>query len=156
LVSPEVELALSVEESKVWLLKDGQKVDINIPAYPGGAFQAKVSSIAPTADPKSRTFPVKVRPEDPDGKLRPGMFAQVKITPPEKGKTVLVPKDAVVTRSGQTLVFVVKGEAVQQRTVTVGPTQNGMMEITGGLDVGEEVVTAGHADLKDGDRVRKG
>ncbi|MHB0870823.1 MAG: efflux RND transporter periplasmic adaptor subunit [Chloroflexota bacterium] len=156
LVSPEVDLALKVEESKVWLLSEGQQVDVSAPAHPGITFPARVTSIAPTADPKSRTFQVKVRPEDPARKLRPGMFAQVRIAPPEGVKTALVPKEALVTRSGETLVFVVKGDAVEQRTVSVGPGQNGRAEITGGLEAGEEVVTAGHAELRDGDRVRKG
>jgi RND family efflux transporter MFP subunit len=156
LVSGDVELAMSVEESKVGQLKEGQKAEINATAFPGEALQAAVSSISPTADAKSRTFQVKVKPTDQSGKLRPGMFAQVKIATSEKPKALLVPKDALVSRSGQTIVFVVKGDTVQQRTVTTGIIQNGTAEITNGLSAGEEVVTAGQNDLKDGSLVKKG
>ncbi len=156
LVSPEVDLVLSVEEAKVWLLSEGQEVEVVAPAHPGATFKAKLTSIAPVADPKSRSFQVKARPDDPERKLRPGMFAQVKIAPSAKEKTVLVPKETVVTRSDQTVVFVIKSETVEQRIVTASPAQNGMMEIASGLEVGEEVVTTGHADLRDGDRIRKG
>ncbi|HEX2986966.1 MAG TPA: efflux RND transporter periplasmic adaptor subunit [Chloroflexota bacterium] len=156
LVSGDVELALSVEESKVGQLKEGQKAEINATAYPGEAILAAVSSISPTADAKSRTFQVKVRPTDQSGKLRPGMFAQVKIATSEKPKALTVPKDALVNRGGQTIVFVVNGDTVQQRTVTTGIIQNGTAEITNGLSAGEEVVTAGQNDLKDGSQIKKG
>lgn len=156
LVSREVELILSVEDSRVWLVKAGQAVEVRAPAHPGITFPARVATIAPTGDSRSRSFQVKVRPDDPQGRLLPGMFVQATIISAEKEKTVLVPRDALVARSGETLVFVVRGDAVQQRTVEASPAQNGMMEVAAGLEVGEEVVTVGHADLRDGDRIRKG
>ena len=83
------------------------------------------------------------------------MFAQVKVVTEEKGKAVLVPKEAVVTRSGQASVFVVKGDVVQMRPVKLGLAGNGTIEVVSGLEAGEEVVVAGQNDLRDGDRVKK-
>ncbi len=155
-VSPEMDAVVSVEEAKVWFVSEGQKAEVLVPAYSGTAFQAKISTIAPVADSKNRTFVVKARPEDPERKLRPGMFVQVKITPPVAAKTALVPKDAVATREGKSMVFVLKGDTVQGRVVTAGPVQNGTVGVTAGLDAGEEVVVSPPAGLKDGDKVRKG
>jgi len=154
-VAGEVELTLGVEESQIGQVQEGQKAEISVVAYPGEVFPAEVALIAPTADPKSRTFQVKVRPAEKGGKLRQGMFAQVKIVVQEKEKVVLVPKDAVVTRSGQTSVFVVRGEKAEMREVKLGLAQNGTIEVTEGLEAGEEVVVAGQNELRDGDVVAR-
>ncbi len=120
LVSGDVEMVLGVEESQLGQVKEGQKAQISVAAYPSEVFEARVALVGPVADPKSRTFQVKVKPQTNDGRLRQGMFAQVKIVTQEKEKAVLVPKDAVVTRAGQTSVLVLKGDTVEVRPVTVG------------------------------------
>lgn len=154
-VSEGVELLLGVEEDRAGQVRDGQKAEVSVGAYSGMTFAAKVAMVSPTVDPKTRTFQVKVRPEDPDGRLRPGMSAHLKIVTEEKGKAVLVSKEAVVSRSGESVVFVVKGEIAEMRPVKVGLAHNGTVEIASGLDVGEEVVVAGQQELRDGDAVRK-
>lgn len=154
-ISDDVELVLGVEESQIGQVQMGQKAEITVAAYPGVAFPAKVSVIAPSADPRSRTFQVKIRPDQNDGRLRQGMFAQVSIVTQEKAKAVLIPKEAVVTRSGQPSVFVLKDDIVQMRPVKLGLSRDGTVEVLNGVDVGEEVVVVGQNDLRDGDKVRK-
>ncbi len=155
LVSPEVELTLGVEEGQIGQVKEGQKAEVVVTAYPNEPFQAKVELIAPTADPKTRTFQVKVRPETEEGKLRAGMFAQVQIVVAEKERALLVPKEAIVTKGGQTLLFVVKGDMAEARQVKLGLSQDGTIEVLSGVEAGEEVVVAGGNDLRDGDRVKR-
>ncbi|MGE5620543.1 MAG: efflux RND transporter periplasmic adaptor subunit [Sphingomonadaceae bacterium] len=154
-VSEGVELLLGVEEDRIGQLREGQKAEITVGAYPDVTFPAAVAVVSPTVDPKTRTFLVKVRPEDPEGRLRPGMFAQTRIVTEEKGGAVLVPKEAVVSRSGESVVFVLKGEVAEMRPVKVGLAHNGTVEIADGLEAGEEVVVAGQQELRDGDTVRK-
>ncbi len=154
-ISSDVELVLGVEESQIGQVKEEQKAEISVAAFPGVLFPARVAMIAPSADPKSRTFQVKIRPDLNDGKLRPGMFAQVNVVTQEKPKAVLVPKESVLTRSGQTVVFVLAGDTVQMRTVKLGLSRNGTVEIASGVNAGEEVVVAGQNDLRDGDKVKK-
>lgn len=154
-ISSDVELVLGVEESQIGQVKEEQKAEISVAAFPGVLFPARVAMIAPSADPKSRTFQVKIRPDLNDGKLRPGMFAQVNVVTQEKPKAVLVPKESVLTRSGQTVVFVLTGDTVQMRTVKLGLARNGTVEIASGVNAGEEVVVAGQNDLRDGDKVKK-
>ncbi len=153
-ISSDVELVLGVEESQIGQVKEEQKAEISVAAFPGVLFPARVAMIAPSADPKSRTFQVKIRPDLNDGKLRPGMFAQVNVVTQEKPKAVLVPKESVLTRSGQTVVFVLAGDTVQMRTVKLGLSRNGTVEIASGVNAGEEVVVAGQNDLRDGDKVK--
>jgi len=156
LISDDVEMVLGVEESQIGQVKEEQKAEITVAAYPGTVFPARVATIAPAADPKSRTFQVKVRPDANDGRLKPGMFAQVSIVTVQKDKAVLIPKEAVVTRSGQTYVFVLSGDTVQMRQVKLGISKGSTVEVTSGVNAGEEVVVAGQNDLKDGDKVKKG
>src|SRR5512133_251711 len=155
IVSSEVELSLGVEEAQIGSIAEGQQAEITVAAYPGQAFPAKVAVIAPTADPKSRTFQVKVRPVTSDGRLRSGMFAQVRIVTAEKGSALVVPREALVTRGGTSSVFVLKGDSVEARAVRTGMVSGGSVEITSGLTAGEEVVTSGQSDLRDGDKVKK-
>jgi len=154
-ISNDVEIVLGVEESQIGQVKEEQKAEISVAAFPGVVFPAKVATIAPAADPKSRTFQVKIRPDANDGRLRPGMFAQVNIVTQEKPKAVLIPKEAVVTRSGQTYVFVLSGDTVQMRQVKLGLSKNGSVEVVSGVNAGDEVVVAGQNDLRDGDKVKK-
>lgn len=155
LVSNDVELLLGVDEAQIGQIQEGQRVDISVAAYPGTLFPAKVALIAPVADPKSRTFQIKVKPEDPNGKLRQGMFAQAKLVTQEKDRAVLVPQEAVVARAGQTSVFVLKGDTAEQRPVTLGVRYNGSVEVLTGVNPGEEVIVAGQNDLRAGDPIRK-
>jgi len=155
LVSSDVEVALGVEEGQIGQVKEGQGAEIRVAAYPGEVIKAKVAMISPTADAKTRTFQVKVRPEGGEGKLRPGMFAQVKIVVAEKERAMLVPKEAVVSRGGEASVFVVNGDSVQMRQIKVGLVQEGSVEVLEGLQAGEEVVVAGQNELRDGDKVEK-
>ena len=60
--SKELEIVVNVEEARIGQVKAGQTVTISVPAFPGKLFPAKVASIAPSADTRTHTFPVKVRP----------------------------------------------------------------------------------------------
>ena len=84
LVSKDVEIVLQVEEARIGQLRAGQPAQITVAAFPGQPVPAQVASVAPTADPRSRTFAVRILPNDPEGKLRDGMFAQVSVTAPPR------------------------------------------------------------------------
>ncbi|MGI5834879.1 MAG: efflux RND transporter periplasmic adaptor subunit [Chloroflexota bacterium] len=155
IVSEGVEIALGVEESQIGQIEEGQRAEIETAAYPGEQILAKVAKVSPTADARTRTFQVKVRPEIDGGKLRPGMFAQVKIVTGEKERALLVPKEAVLVRDGRSVVYVVNGDVVEMREVELGLSQNGSVELVSGVVAGEEVVVAGQNELRDGDKVEK-
>ncbi|HEX3245813.1 MAG TPA: efflux RND transporter periplasmic adaptor subunit, partial [Chloroflexota bacterium] len=153
LVSKDVEIVLQVEEARIGQLQAGQPAQINVAAYPGQPVPAQVASVAPTADPRSRTFAVRILPNDPEGKLRDGMFAQVSVTAPPRA-TLLVPNQAVATRSGRTVVFVVADNQVRQREVTTGVSDGQRTEIVQGLTGDAVVATSGLDVLNDGSPVQ--
>jgi len=154
LVSQAVEVALAVEEGRVGIVQPGLATTLTVPTYPGQVFPAKVASVAPGADTKTHTFVVKVTPDDQDGRLRPGMFAEVKVTAQQQRKAVLVPKESVVDRVGKSYVFVVADGKAALREIKVGLSDDQQVEAASGVAAGEMVVTAGQASLNDGDGVR--
>jgi RND family efflux transporter MFP subunit len=160
MVSKETEIVLQVEEARIGQVERNQPAQITVAAYPGEIFPGTVASISPTADARSRTFAVRVYPNDPQGRLRDGMFAQVGLQTPARQAT-LVPVQAIVNRSGRNIVFVVGADnRIQQREVTVGINDGRNVEILPGangqtgVQVGEEVAISALDVLSDGTLVQ--
>ncbi len=154
LLGADLEIPVSVEESRLAQLKPGLPTAISVPAYAGESFGGKVVSIAPSADSKSHTFSMKVVPEDSKGKLKPGMFADIKVTAEQRNDALLVPRDAVTQRSGKDVLFVIVDGKAQMRQVVQGIPSDGNVEIVSGVKAGEQVAVVGLSGLNDGDSVR--
>ncbi len=153
-VSDQVEVVLNIEESRISRVREGQNAALRVAAYPGQDFPAVVTSVAPVADKDSHTFVVKVTPVDVDRLLRSGMFADLSLLVEEKEATLLVPRAALTTVSGQETVYVVSDDGtVEQRAVTIGLEDNDRLEILSGLIADQQVIIAGHAGLVNGARV---
>lgn len=150
LISSNLEVTVSVEEGQVPAIEVGQPAVI---VGPGGtAVPAEVFLVAPAADARSRKFPVKVRPLGPSP-LRAGMSATVTIEIATQANATLVPKEAVLQRSGQEIVFVdVEGRA-RMRTVQTGLGDGVRLPVLGGLRPGDVVILPGSLNLSDGDAV---
>lgn len=145
-----------VGERKVSLLKKGLAASVVVDALPGESFQGTVTHIVPHADPRSRTFPVKVRVSNPQGRLKSGMLARVTVNVGEGRPGLLVPKDAVVRRGADEVVFVVDNGLARQVKVRTRRAFKGLLEIhNGALIAGQEVVTLGNESLREGMKVKK-
>lgn len=155
IVSSDVEVAVGLEESQIGSIVEGQRAEINVSAFPGVVFPARVALVGPVADPRSRTFQVRVRPEPQDPRLRPGMFADVRIVTGERANAVTIPREAVVTRNGRPTVAVVVNDIVEIRQVELGLSSGGSVEVVSGVNAAEEVVVAGQNEVKAGDRIRR-
>lgn len=153
LVSKETEIVLQVEEARIGQVERNQPAQISVAAYPGEQFPGTVASISPTADARSRTFAVRIYPNDPQGRLRDGMFAQVGLQTPARQAT-LVPIQAIVNRSGRNIVFVVGPDSrVRTRDVTIGINDGQQIEVLTGLQPGEEIAISALDVLSDGTAV---
>src|SRR5262245_59820380 len=156
LVTDEVEVVVNIEEARIAQVPQGRPAIITVSAYPGEEFQAVVALVSPTADPRSRTFQAKVVPANPEGKLKVGMFAQVRIRGDERQNAVLVPNQAVVQRGGKSVAFVVEDGKAQMRVLQLGITDGKQTEVLDGLEPGDQLVIAGQETLNEGDAVRTG
>lgn len=143
---------VDVNERDIGRVKPGEPATVTADAYPELTFKGVVDRIVPSADPATRGFPVKVRVANgPDRLLKAGMFARVVLESGTPRPALLVPKDAVVTRGAQSLVFLVEDGTARAVTVTVGAARGDRVAVRGpGLAGGGSVVVAGQATLADG------
>jgi len=145
---------LTVPEQAVSLIKDGQPVQIAVDAYPGETFAAKVRYVSPSLRTDQRALTVEAVAANPDGRLKPGLFATAAIQQPTGVPALLVPSTAVETIAGTSRVYVVKGGKVEERIVTLGETVGQQVEITSGVVKGETIAAAPKGHLTDGLDVR--
>ncbi len=125
----------------------GQGVDLSVFAYPGRSFTGRVGYISNTLDEERRTATVRTVLENPEGLLKPGMFAAVHIRTSLKKEALLLPEGSVLEGRGKEYVVVEDSGRYELRDVQTGQTSDGMVEITGGLRFGEHVVTRGQAQI---------
>lgn len=150
-----VKLIVNVSESMFTTIKKGMDVDFKLDVYGDEIFKAKVHLIYPTIDPATRTFPVELRVDNANEKVRPGMFARVTINQ-AKSKKILVADRCIqkLTGSGDRYVFVIVDGKAEYRKVELGDRFDTEFEILSGLNAGETVVITGQTRLKDGAKVQ--
>jgi membrane fusion protein (multidrug efflux system) len=145
----EVEFNLAeVDSSKVAL---GHSVEISIAPYPDETFAATVSVISPTIDPRTRTLRVKAELPNPDGRIRPGLFAHTDLGVSERLGVIVVPDDAVVQRADGPVIFRLDDSGrAERRLVETGVHLDGWVEVSSGLSPGDVVVVRGQTRIDDG------
>ena len=137
-------LAVAVPESDAGLITVGQSVDARLPAVPGTTLRGKVSAILPETNPDSRTLRVRVELPNPDGRLRPGLTAQVRLNRSTEQSVLWVPSEAVI-RTGRRALVMLAENAGRYRPVEVqlGQESDGKTAILKGLEEGQKVVASG-------------
>jgi membrane fusion protein, multidrug efflux system len=146
---------LTIPEQSVSLARVGQPVRVAVEAYPGETFGATVRYVSPSLRADQRALTVEALAANPDGRLKPGLFATALIQQPQSAAALLVPASAIETIAGTSRVYVVKGDKVEERIVTSGETVGSQVEITSGLSKGETVAAEPKGRLTDGAAVRR-
>ena len=137
-----------IPESQAAWVKPGGGVEARVPAYPGEKFAGRIAAILPEVNATTRTLKARIEIANPQGRLKPGMYATVDLTPLAKREALLVPTEAVI-RTGQRSVVVIADTAQDGRQrfkaldVEAGAESNGMSEILKGLERGMKVVVSG-------------
>ncbi|MBW2341487.1 MAG: efflux RND transporter periplasmic adaptor subunit [Deltaproteobacteria bacterium] len=149
-----VKTEVGLPEVHLARIATGNPVNIAVDTYPGVTFAGKITTINPLVDPVSRAFTVKIEISNKDHRLKAGMFARVTLYPSVHKGALIVPFKSVVRRDGKTAVFVINGEHVSLRAVTIGITSEQEIEVIDGLRQGEEVVVEGHYGMADNTKVQ--
>lgn len=133
-----------VFEQDIGLIKVGQTVKVRLDAFPGREFKTRVAYIYPTLNEQTRTLPVRMEMANPDGLLRPGMFAQVELVAPSNKNNVVTVPDSAVIHSGQRAIILVElGQGLYEaRDVKLGRHADDYIEVTEGIAAGEKVVVS--------------
>lgn len=145
----QVWLVAQLAESDAPHVHLGDTVDVNVSAFPGRVFHAVVDNIASALDPQSHRLPVRATIANPDGALKPQMFANFTIrhqeSQPANGPAVLsVPSQSVIREGDSARVWIqISANRFRCVDVTLGESHNGRVDVTSGLKGGEKVVTTG-------------
>jgi RND family efflux transporter MFP subunit len=156
-----LEIEVDVNESYINRVKPAQKVEAILDAYPDWRIPAHVITTVPTADRQKATVRVRIGFEQLDPRILPDMGVKVSFLREDEGPkaqatvaAVAVPKGAIKTVDGSTIVFVVKEDRVERRAIRAGLENGNEVEVVSGLTAGEQVVVDAPPQLKDGDRVK--
>jgi cobalt-zinc-cadmium efflux system membrane fusion protein len=155
------EMFMVADLSSVWVIGDlyendfasirvGSEATVIVPPA-GRQVRGRVSYIDPRVAPASRTAKVRVEVPNADGSLRLGMFVDVRFSGQTAGKTVAVPRTAVQSIGERAVIYVVAdGDETRfvERTVKLGPSSRGVVEVLQGVKAGERVVTEGSFFLR--------
>jgi cobalt-zinc-cadmium efflux system membrane fusion protein len=138
-------LVADVPETDAPYIERGQTVEVRVLALPGQLFKAKLTAIGAQVDAVTRRVPVRATLANPDGKLKPQMFASFSIiTSTGDSQAPSVPEEAIVREGDQARVWVVaQNNTLSLRSIHTGRSNDGMVEVIDGLKAGERVVTRG-------------
>jgi multidrug efflux pump subunit AcrA (membrane-fusion protein) len=155
-----LEIQLHIAERFISRMAMNLPCEITTDAWPGDTFQGSISEVSPTIDPASRTMEIRINVTNAGSKLKPGMFAKVRVITERKNNIVKIPAAAMINRFGEQYVYVVEKDAenpefnvVRKRTIKQGILIDGVLEITDGLAPDEEIVVRGQTLLDEGARV---
>jgi len=128
----------------------GETVKLQVDAYPGRTFDGRVSRISPTVNTSTRAFPFEALVPNADATLKPGTFARVHIESSKIDTVLTLPYSALQYRYGVNRVYVVEGDKLAMRELSVGERVGDRIEILGGVKAGERVAITDVDTLNDG------
>jgi membrane fusion protein, multidrug efflux system len=146
-------LSLTVPQQDIGRIRPGQAVRFHIDSFPDRVFEARVRFIAPIVANDTRSMVAEAVAPNPDGALRPGVFATAEVELPKRQTTVLAPLAAVQWTGEVGKVFVDRDGVAREQIVALGEIAGSKIEIRSGL-TGKEMLVANPARIHDGDALR--
>lgn len=145
-----LEARLHVPERELSLLQPGYPVTIRTDSRPGRTFGGRVKRISPVVNPDTGTFEVVAELPNEDAELKPGMFVRARIVYDTRQDVPMIPRAALLTDNGDASVFVVDEGVAKKKEIQAGYDDGESVEVSGGLEPGQVVVTVGQGSLRDG------
>ncbi len=154
-VKPSQKIMTLGDLSSVWLLAEvferqsqwvevGQTAEVSLSYIPGKTWTGEVEYIYPSLDPKTRTLKVRLRFENPGERLKPNMYANVKIFGGAKNNTIVIPLEGLIRTGREERVIIALGDGkFEARNVKAGIESGNYVEILEGVNEGEKIVTSG-------------
>lgn len=156
----DLEIRINIAERFVSRISNGQRATVTFDAYPSVVFGSKVFEVSPVLDTSTRTMSVKLRLDPPDNRVKVGMYGRVKLVTESVKNAIVLPSSAIISRDGKDYVFAIatqktssQAATVSLKQVTKGISVDNKVEITKGLEIGDEVVVKGQTLLNDGSKV---
>ena len=148
--SNRLRLVIPVPEAYTAGVTNGASVTFSVAAYPGATFTGTVSRISESVDVATRTMAVELDVNNPDNRLAPGTFCQVRWPVRRATPSLLVPSGSVATTTGRTFVIRVRGGRTEWVDVKTGLATGPLVEVYGDLKPGDEIAARGTDEVRDG------
>ncbi|EOV0101519.1 efflux RND transporter periplasmic adaptor subunit [Vibrio vulnificus] len=141
----EVWVDAEVFERQAHWLTNGSQASMTLDALPGKAWQGEVDYVYPILDPKTRTLRMRLKFANPNGELKPNMFANITLQPISDSEVLTVPKSSVIRSGGMTRVVLAEGEGkYRSARIETGREADDKVEVLQGLNQGDRIVTSAH------------
>lgn len=147
-------LEVSLPEKYINDLKTNMKIRAMNYTMPDDTLLGVVSEISPAVSSSTRTFNAKLKIDNDEMKLRPGMFVRTEIILDHKDSVIVVPKEVVTSSQRGKYVFVVVRGTAESRHVTIGYENNDEVEITSGLKINDQLIIKGYETLRNRSKVK--
>lgn len=138
-------------------VREGELAVITFDVLPERTFEGRISYVGAAVDPRSRTFPIEIVMENPDGAVKPQMIANVQVATERLQDVIVVPRDVLIRTEDGYQAFVVAesegGDVAEARDVTLGASFENRVVVTDGLAPGDRLVVRGQQLVDPGDRV---
>jgi membrane fusion protein (multidrug efflux system) len=139
-----IEVDFAVPENAISKLRTGQGILVTVDAFQGEVFSGQVEAIDPVIDPNTRSAKLRAQIPNPDGRLRPGQFAQLQLdTGGPGGEGVLVPEESLLLDGNVRYVFTVVDGKAHRVEIKTGLRTPGKVQVLEGLKAGDVVITSG-------------
>jgi membrane fusion protein (multidrug efflux system) len=148
-------LVVPVPEEDIGATATGVKVEFKVPAYPDRTYSGTVARSAHALDRKTRTMPVELDVYNRDGSLSPGMYPTVKWPVRRTRPALFVPKTSVVTTTERTFAIRNAGGRAEWVDVKKGSADGDLIEVSGNLQAGDQVVRRGTDEVREGTEIRR-
>lgn len=149
----QVYAVVHIEQKDLGLVNIGQKTTGTVDAYPDKKFEGIVDVINPEAGSSNRMFRTKVKIDNGNGLLKPGMYIKIELETGEAAQILTVPQSAIIQKQGLYYVFILENNKAVRRQVNVGDVMENTIEIKSGLPSGQRIAISNVNKLKDGDTV---
>ena len=143
----QVNMVARVYEEDLGKVRLGQEARIRTLSYPDKVFASKVTLIGPVLDAASRTTVVWFRLANPDGILKPNLFAKAAVVLKHNDAALAIANAGILEANGEKFVFVKQGDQYDRVEITTGLADDEFTEVTDGLVPGDEIVTQGNREL---------
>ncbi|WP_238917925.1 efflux RND transporter periplasmic adaptor subunit [Clostridium sp. YIM B02555] len=139
---------IKVTETNINSIAVGMAAKISVPST-GISYDGAITTISPSADQKTGMFDVKINITNPDDKIKIGMVTNISLVDSKSDNSLLVPNESVINEDGSSYIYVINGDKLTKRVVTLGQAKNQYIEVKDGVSADDQVVVEGSSNMKD-------
>ncbi|MDO3675801.1 efflux RND transporter periplasmic adaptor subunit [Paenibacillus ehimensis] len=148
-----IKLKVELSEPSYELVKNKQELAYYSPDNPADKGMAKITFLSNVMSAATKSYSLELEVQNADQKLKPGTRAVVQLTTEAEEQVAAVPTLSIVREESNSFVFVLQGDTVQKRKIKLGRISDAYQEVLEGVKEGEQIVTSGQHQLKDGQKV---